>query len=106
MKSNRVSMKGIMIRGKVDDKIEGVSSLDKPKYVQGKLYEIVIGDDNIVSIDKNYVVANKIDVRIVVSDESNNFDDTIEAFNDYDNPPSENVIDVILINEVPTTETD
>lgn len=76
-KSNRVSMKGIMIRGKVDHKSEGVSSLDKPKYVQGKLYETVIGDENIVSIDKNYVVANKIEIRIVVSDESNKFDDTI-----------------------------
>lgn len=86
-KAHGVRMKGITIKGKADGKSWGISSLVKLKDVQGKISKTFILYDIIVTIDKNQVVI-----------------DTISAFDDCDNSPIKNMIDVIWNVEVLTTE--
>lgn len=103
-KACRVCMKVIMIRGEVDGKSKCVSSLIKYKYLQGKPLRTIFAGETILSIDKNYDAVDLIKVRKVVLVESYNLDKTMKAFSDYDSPLIENMIDVIMNFEVPTTE--
>ncbi|KAI5392524.1 hypothetical protein KIW84_077070 [Lathyrus oleraceus] len=84
-KTHGVRMKGISIRGKVDGKSGGVSSLIKPKGAQGVTSERFILCDILVTIYNNQIVIN-----------------AIYVFNECDNSRPKNVIDVILNVEVGT----
>lgn len=95
-------MMSILIQGKANGKSISVYSLVKPKDVQGKPSKTFIDGETIISIDKNLVVVDQIKDRN--DDEFDKLNQTIKAFIYFDNPLSENVIDVTMNVKVPTTK--